>query len=367
MTKAWVVAASAYLATGCTTVSLERYTLSQVHSVADYRYNGALHCLAQVAADPTALPSYAQIAWGVTRVQDQEMLNPTTTWSRAAHGFAMQSLAVMGSRSPQEQWNVDPVADETQLRAMRCACRWVIYGPEHACDECSGILADPEKDPSPGPHFGVADRLARLPAGWLHVGHWRDLPAEACYVAHCGDTWVWVMPDGLEGLANFTLVLQDIATLDLVNGATEAPPLFLVLWVGQQIPYPPAQKQGQSESNKPTHDPGYSDVLVFRMDRVLKPEYKAELQNWIQKGASTGKTLGITWDQWMTWTAPYHGPKVTVSAPSLAVPASGAGSIGPYRYPLPGPPGSPLIEIPTTFPGWHPIKNPKFKQQDQPE
>jgi hypothetical protein len=130
------------------------------------------------------------------------------------------------------------VADYTQLEAMRCACRWVLAGPEQCEPDCLHILADPEKDMSPGPHFGVANRLERLPHGWLRVGRLCDVPAGALYQDHCGDTWVWITPDGLEGLAGFTLVLQDIATLNVTpsDGSTptsKTPPVLVTLWLVQ--------------------------------------------------------------------------------------------------------------------------------------
>jgi len=105
------------------------------------------------------------------------------------------------------------------------------------------ILADPEsievavENSTPGyhPHFGVKDRLRTLPAGWLHVGRMCEVPVEACYKAQCGDTWVWVMRDGMEGLSGFTLVLQDIATLNVAPAdnslpANVTPPVLLTLW-----------------------------------------------------------------------------------------------------------------------------------------
>jgi len=33
-------------------------------------------------------------------------------------------------------------------------------------------------------------------------------------VAHCGHTYVWVMPDGLEALSRLSIVVLDVATLD---------------------------------------------------------------------------------------------------------------------------------------------------------
>jgi hypothetical protein len=214
---------------GCTTTSLERYTVSQIQSAADYRSEAALRCLAAVAANPGALPAFATLADGATSVKDTATLSATTTWTRAIGGFATQALAPMLGRSPNELWTVDPVADHTRLEAMRCACRWVLYGPERACADCAGILADPVTDHSPGPHFGVAARLERMPAGWLHVGRLKDVPVHARFKAHCGDTWAWVMPDGTAGLAEFVLVLHDIATIDIDFGATVTPPVLVTL------------------------------------------------------------------------------------------------------------------------------------------
>ena len=236
-----LAAATASACAGCTTVSLERHTLNQIHSAADFRATAALHCLAMVAADPGALPAYAMLVDGTVRFQDMANISSTTVWTRALNGFAMETFAPTLTRSPQEQWTLDPVADYTRLEAMRCACRWVLYGPGQTCDNCLSILADPRRDRSPGPHFGVADRLARLPAGWFHVGSLRDMPANACYQAHCGDTWVWVTPDGREGLAGFILVLHDIATINIDALAT-ASPAVLVTLVRWQV-RPPFQFQ----------------------------------------------------------------------------------------------------------------------------
>jgi hypothetical protein len=50
-----------------------------------------------------------------------------------------------------------------------------------------------------------------VPRGWFHVGSNRDVPRDACYKGHCGNTWVWVCPDGGAGLAEFTLSVFNIA------------------------------------------------------------------------------------------------------------------------------------------------------------
>jgi hypothetical protein len=56
-------------------------------------------------------------------------------------------------------------------------------------------------------HLGVFDNEHPIPIGWEGHG-----PRASCYTAHCGDTYVWVMPGQLEQLSEFRLVLLDIAT-----------------------------------------------------------------------------------------------------------------------------------------------------------
>jgi hypothetical protein len=230
--------------TGCTSLSLERHTLNQIQSAADFRYEAALNCLAQVSANPAALPSYAILVDGTTRLQDMESVSATTMWIRALNGFSTQSLAPSLARQPQETWTCDPVADHTRLAAMGCACQYVLSNNGTTCSDCESILAEPysyiephpehadgaaDKGCPPKPHYGVIKRLVSLPSGWLGCGCLKDVPARARYKAHCGDHWVWVTPEGLEGLAGFVLVLQDIATLDIDDGANNAPPLLVTL------------------------------------------------------------------------------------------------------------------------------------------
>ncbi len=202
--------------TGCTTLALERHTLAQEESPTDIRYKEVLENLAMVAHDPATLPAYSSIFAGTVQITDTAQLASMTTF---APGAAAQMLTPQLTRAALGNWALDPINAPEKLEAIRCACRWVIYGPDFACRDCPGLLATPEQAPSPGRHFGVADRMAQLPAGWLHVGRLCDVPLKACYKAHCGDTWVWVMPDGMQALADFNLIIQDIARVD-INSTT---------------------------------------------------------------------------------------------------------------------------------------------------
>jgi hypothetical protein len=213
--------------TGCTTLALERHALAQAASTSDVRYYEVMDNLAMIAGNPAALPAYSSIFAGLAQITDTGQLTSTTNWQHVigmgANGFASEAANPQLTRQVLQNWSLDPVAAPEKLEAIRCCCRWAIWGPDHACDDCPGILASPEQAPWPGRHFGVADRLARLPEGWLHVGRNWEIPRSACFKGRCGDTSVWVMPEGMEGLADFTLILQDIARTDI-----NSPTLFYI-------------------------------------------------------------------------------------------------------------------------------------------
>jgi hypothetical protein len=207
------------LLAGCTTFSLEHYTLGQSATAIDLRYHEVLANLALIADDPCTLPAYSTIFTGTAQVSDTAQLSATTTLQtiggKIGNGFGSQNAAPQLTRNISENWALDPLVTPEKLEAMRCACRWVLFGPAAVSGECAELLAGPEQAPTPGRHFGVADRLAALPTGWLHHGKLHHVPPGACYKAHCRGTWVWVMPDGIKGLAEFTLILQEIAHVNI--------------------------------------------------------------------------------------------------------------------------------------------------------
>jgi hypothetical protein len=87
----------------------------------------------------------------------------------------------------------------------------VQQGPKDQLQKYKGSILCQVEDLDEGYHYDVARDLAKLPPGWLHVGCCKDVPKNACYQAHCHNTYVWVTPDGMIGLSTLTLVLQFIA------------------------------------------------------------------------------------------------------------------------------------------------------------
>ncbi len=52
-----------------------------------------------------------------------------------------------------------------------------------------------------------------IPRGWLHIGSKHDVPHCAAAVANYGKAYVWVMPENLASLTQFTYLILNIATL----------------------------------------------------------------------------------------------------------------------------------------------------------
>jgi hypothetical protein len=80
-------------------------------------------------------------------------------------------------------------------------------------------VSDPLRDGSPLAKnvcrkIGMVQKdLAMIQPGWFHVGRKRDVPKDACYVGNCGNSYVWVGPEGLDQLTEFTLTVLKITSL----------------------------------------------------------------------------------------------------------------------------------------------------------
>ena len=201
------------LCAGCTTVNLEHLTVNQSMTQTDLRYHQVMDNLARVAANPATLPSIGVVSEGTALISDTAGLDTLTLWNRALNGFAASTVTPSGKTNPDVQWTLEPAGDHEVVEALRCAFVWAING-QPSSPECMEILRDYYPGETKGYHFGVADKLHKLPAGWLHVGRLAEVPKGAIYKAHCHDTWVWVCPDDISGLSQFTLIVMDICTRD---------------------------------------------------------------------------------------------------------------------------------------------------------
>lgn len=57
-----------------------------------------------------------------------------------------------------------------------------------------------------------------IPIGWYEIGTKKDVPTDACHVGRYGDCYVWVMPEWLGGLPQFSLLILSIVELDTMEG-----------------------------------------------------------------------------------------------------------------------------------------------------
>lgn len=209
--RPWMVAAIglAFPAIGCTHLALERQTARQASTITDLRYRQVLDNLAMMAHNPSMMPYYAVVTGGLTQVDDNVSASGSVTWGWMSDDFPggsnSQMLGAGAQRTKSGNWSLDPLHDPERMLAMRCVYQTVLGPGAPKCPECNDVIRK----------FKLEDDLAKLPAGWFHVGCKRDVPKNACYVAQHCDTYVWVLPDGVEGLTRLSLAILDIATVDL--------------------------------------------------------------------------------------------------------------------------------------------------------
>ena len=250
MRPAWIIfIIGLACVTGCTTGRLRQRTINQGSTLPELQYQQVLDNLAQFATNPSALPWHVNLREGTTQITDSISggaamdLGPPVTW------FPQ----LLGSRTAVAQWGMSPVIDATELRLLRIAYRRAYGAPDMPSPEFLDELAhelkdqfasnadlrneselfyefqsrasrnsreldahvittnddtvcdDPEplRDRSPLARnvcrkVGmIQNDLAMIQPGWFHVGRKRDVPKDACYVGKCGNSYVWVGPEGV--------------------------------------------------------------------------------------------------------------------------------------------------------------------------
>jgi hypothetical protein len=267
MRLAWLIlVASLACATGCTTGRLRQRTIHLGSTLPELQYQQVLDNLARFAANPATLPWHVNIREGTTQITDSFTGGALVDLGPPA----VTQPQLFGSRTAVAQWGMSPVIDATELRLLRFAYRRALGSPEmpdvEFLDELAHDLKDqlasnsdlrdesdlfydykgrenrtakeldahvittndtqffaepdhPNRDRSPlarnvSRKIETIQRdLARVQPGWFHVGRWKDVPKGACYVGRCGETCVWVGPDGREALTEFTLTVLKFSAL----------------------------------------------------------------------------------------------------------------------------------------------------------
>ena len=238
--------------TGCQTTMLRERTVEQARTITDLYYEQVMNNIALHAANPDALPYFSYPATGQNVIQRTATGSYQLGWDLiTAAGslfkrylFDKQFAQVTASSQNGETWTTATTYDPDKVQLMKFAydkafgniipehdnalCNFM-YKPDSAdavinCNACKG-----EKGISGG-GYGITnvpgfplDYYKKVYPGWFSVGSKHDVPKEACYVGHCGKTYVWVMPNQMPDLSNFTLAILDIATYQSAGSRQQAP------------------------------------------------------------------------------------------------------------------------------------------------
>jgi hypothetical protein len=185
------------------------------NTLTDLNYRQVLNNVAMFVHNPSALPSIAAFTTGTASIVDQRGYTgnanyaPTLTFGQQGGG-ALPILTLLFNPSVQRQvtesWSMVPVGDADHIRRIRCAFQLLVQDAQPPdCDHCQARLEE-----------FFLERAGRwecvIPHGWYQTGCKKDVPRDACFVGSYGNTYVWVMPDGLEGLTRFTITIMDLAS-----------------------------------------------------------------------------------------------------------------------------------------------------------
>ncbi|HEY4313716.1 MAG TPA: hypothetical protein VGN12_30010 [Pirellulales bacterium] len=217
MRAAALLLAVSVLAGGCRThLSLRDNTVATTETLTDLNYQQVLDNLARFVANPAVMPSLAIVNAGTVNVADQKGMSVNGTYAPTLtqamqFGAGLPILSMLfnpsASRNLTENWSLAPVTDVDNLRRIRCAFQMVVSGDAEAthCIDCRELL---ERF-----YLGEQDDLeCVIPTGWFNAGCEEDVAPNACYTGHCKNLYVWVTPDGLDGLTRFTMTVIDLAT-----------------------------------------------------------------------------------------------------------------------------------------------------------
>lgn len=196
-------------AAGCEQLQLRNHVVRQAATVSDMEYQQVLDNLAMFRQDPASLPYFSLTPAGSIGIQQVGSASAGVNWDYNFLGTAglfanhldKKALGMVASEQTIGQWATSTVLSPDELGLMRCAYRRAVgcEGPE-----C-------EKNLEAFFKYNKARKDALRP-GWYGCGHFKDVPHGACHVGHCGDLYVWVTPEGMDGLTGFTLAILDIAT-----------------------------------------------------------------------------------------------------------------------------------------------------------
>ena len=200
-----MVAIMALVAPGCAADQM-RFTAIRVAARVPEVYQAQImDNLARTAANPGSMPYLSRLFNGTASSTDTATLVSSLTGQPHAFTSVNYGLSSL-SHGVQANIGIDPIDNPDKLAAMQVAYRKVV-APQTVTaeiyDSCLGYLLT-DMNPCVG---------SLPPPGWLRIGRKHDVPRGAAAVAHCGVTYVWVMPQDLDALTHFTYFILNVATV----------------------------------------------------------------------------------------------------------------------------------------------------------
>jgi hypothetical protein len=236
-------------------MSLERRPVNQAMTAADMRYQLVVNTLARIAYRPGELPGLGIVTDGTVNLNDTVNIDVKTALD-GLKGFTSEALTGGVTRSPQQQWTIDTAFIPEQILVARAACEWIMIGSPPQDKYIIKLLKQFQV------YNDMVCLVSRYP-GWLCGGCKKDCAKERCFVAECCGGYVWVVPNGLKGLSEFTLILADVATI--------APPTLtgiatVTLTQKDPTPAPPPTSCSGSSSSPPKPIPLTTVNVPFLYD-----------------------------------------------------------------------------------------------------
>jgi hypothetical protein len=226
---------------GCTHAQLARSTVNQASTLTDLQYQQVLDNIAMFVKNPYTVPWHVVPVVGTAQVTDTGQTTPQFTFQNTGPGLSQFGIPVQGSRGIQESWTLVPAVynskDPKDLKLPPSFTQNIVLGVIRTLYQTVIDYPNPN-----GEWFACSYHLR---SGWFSVGKKKDVPKDACYVGCYKGTYVWVMPEGLEDLANTTMAVLDIvhargATIGYGAGGPATPPLTIAVPTNVPTAVPPA-------------------------------------------------------------------------------------------------------------------------------
>jgi hypothetical protein len=180
------------------------------------QYRQILDNLAMFCKNSSAMPYFSVAGTGTTQVSDNGNIGASFSIQEAIPLLSVVSGGA--SRQLAEQWTVATTTDPGKLDVIRCLYQFTLGSQlsQGCVNTINGFYG--YKD---GLEKVQWDRFNKLQIGWFHVGCRKDVPRNACYVGHYCNVYVWVTPEGYEGLTQLSLAILDVATADPAPSVVE--------------------------------------------------------------------------------------------------------------------------------------------------